>query len=292
MNTNDLKIFESVAANGSFTKAAAEMFTVQSNVTARIKSLEEELKTDLFIRSSRKVVLTAAGETFMLYSRRINGLVDEAKQQLTLADGLSGTLRIGCIETTMVLKVPGVINHFTDQYPNVNLSFIAGNSVDLINDVINYKLDAAFVIAPVLIPELNTQTIKEEKLVIVTSKNHPDIKYLHKKPVKIVVFDQGCSYRPRLEVWLNKKGITNYQSIVLNTLEGIINFVEAGVGITILPDELIEKLYFNRQLSVYPVKGDLGRVTTLLAYRNDVTLPKAAQALMQLFLNTANRAMK
>jgi DNA-binding transcriptional LysR family regulator len=202
MNVNDLKIFESVAANGSFTKAAADMFTVQSNVTARIRNLEEELKTDLFTRNSRKVALTPAGETFLSYSRRINLLVDEAKQQLSSADRLSGTLRIGCIETTMALKVPGVINLFTDKYPDVTLTFTAGNSAKLISDVLNYRLDAAFVVAPVIIPELSTQVIKEEKLVIVTAKSYPNIKDLDKQPVKIVVFDQGCSYRARLEVWL------------------------------------------------------------------------------------------
>lgn len=283
MNTNDLKIFESVAANGSFTKAAEDMFTVQSNVTARIKSLEEELKVDLFTRTSRKVALTSAGETFMLYSRKINQLLNEAKQQLNLTDRLSGTLRIGCIETTMALKVPGVINHFTDKYPDVELTFKADNSSNLINDVLNYKLDAAFVVAPVIIPQLSTHLIKEEKLVIVTAKSHPDIKNLDEQPVKIVVFDQGCSYRPRLEVWLSNKGITNYQCTLLNTLEGIVNFVEAGVGITILPDELISKLYYNRQLSTYPVEGNLGKLTTVLAYRNDVALSKAMQVFMELF---------
>ena len=55
MNTTDLKIFEAVASHGSFTKAAEEMYTVQSNVTARIKSLEEEFKISFFKRTSRSV---------------------------------------------------------------------------------------------------------------------------------------------------------------------------------------------------------------------------------------------
>lgn len=283
MNINDLKIFESVVANGSFSKAADEMLTVQSNVTARIKSLEVEMKIDLFTRSSRKVELTAAGETLLSYSRRINLLVEEVKAKLSSADRLSGTLRIGCIETTMALKFPGVINHFTDKYPDVTLTFIAGNSEQLVSDVLNYKLDAAFVVAPVIIPQISTQLIKEEKLVVVTAESKSNLKDLHKFPVKIIVFDQGCSYRARLEVWLNNRGITNYQCTILNTLEGIINFVEAGVGITILPDELINKLYYNRKLSTYPVEGDLGRLTTVLAYRKDIPLSKPAQVFMGLF---------
>lgn len=283
MNTNDLKIFESVAANASFTKAAEDMFTVQSNVTARIKGLEEELKINLFTRSSRKVTLTVAGEAFLSYSKRINRLVDEAKQELNSTNKISGTLRIGCIETTMALTVPGVINLFTDKYPNVTLNFISGNSTKLLSDLLNYKLEAAFVVSPVIIPELGTRLIKKEKLVIVTAKNYRNIKDLKKQPVKIIVFDHGCNYRPRLEVWLNNKGITKYQCTILNTLEGIINFVEAGIGITILPDELINKLYHNRQLNTYPIEGELGRLTTVLAYRNDIVLSKAMQIFMRHF---------
>ncbi|MFD2288122.1 LysR family transcriptional regulator [Pedobacter petrophilus] len=283
MNINDLKIFESVASNASFTKAAEDMYTVQSNITARIKALEEELKINLFTRTSRKVVLTEAGEIFLTYSRKINHLLDEAKQELNSTDKLSGMLKIGCIETTMALKIPGVINLFTDKYPGVTLNFTSGNSTKLLNDLLNRKLDAAFVVAPVVIPELSTQIIKKEKLVIITSKSYRNIKDLEKQPVKIIVFDQGCSYRPRLEIWLNNKGITSYQCIILNTLEGIINFVEAGIGITILPDELINKLYYNRELVTYPVEGDLGKLTTVIAYRNDTVLSKAAQVFMALF---------
>ena len=283
MNTNDLCIFESVAVHNSFTKAAEEMFTVQSNVTARIKNLEDELKVELFTRTSRKVELTEEGKTFLSYSRRINSLADEVKQHFISPNRLSGTLNIGCIETTMALKIPGVINYFTDRYPDVTLNFTAGNSTMLINDVISYKLDAAFVIAPVTVPGLSTQVIKEEKLAIITSVNHNSLEDISKQVVKIVVFDQGCSYRQRLEVWLSNQGVKNYQCTILNTLGGIINFVEAGIGITLLPEDLIIQHYNHRRLQSYPLEGELSTLTTVLTYRNDVTPPKALQMFKQYF---------
>ncbi|WP_183559683.1 LysR family transcriptional regulator [Mucilaginibacter sp. SP1R1] len=284
MNVNDLKIFEAVAAHGSFTKAAEAMFTVQSNVTARIKSLEEEFNVHLFKRTSRTVELTSAGEIFIQYCKKLNHLTETVKQELSATDKLFGLLKIGCIETTMALKIPGVINEFTDKYPDVTLNFKADNSVNLINDVLTYKLDAAFVAAPITAPDLGTQLIKEEKLVITTSEKHPELKeYLTKGPVKIVVFDQGCSYRPKLEAWLNNKGIINYQCTVLNTLEGIINFVEAGIGITIMPEDLITQLYYNRKLKTYPIEGDLGLLTTVITYRNDIPHSNAMKVFMSLF---------
>jgi DNA-binding transcriptional LysR family regulator len=284
MNTNDLKIFESVAANESFTRAAEAMFTVQSNVTARIKSLEEEFGAELFTRTSRKVTLTSAGEMLMHYSKQIDHLVQEAKNGIQKSNQVSGHLKIGCIETTMALKVPDILTHFTEAYPEVDLEFKSNKRSELINDVISYKLDAAFVSAPVNMPELEQIVIKEEQLVIIMSANAPDMKnLLASKPVKIVVFDQGCVFRARLESWLNSKGIIQYKSTVLNSLEGIVNFVEAGFGISILPVELIHHCYKGRKLKTLQLNKELGTMTTVLIFRKNVPQSRALKAFVEMY---------
>lgn len=270
MNTNDLKIFEAVVLTGSFTKAAEATFTVQSNVTARIKNLEDELGVSLFTRTSRRVELTSAGKTFMQYSRQIGHLMEEAKKELLNLDQVTGNLKIGCIETTMALKAPDIINSFTEDYPDVELEFKSDMSANLINDVLNYKLDAAFVSAPVSIPELEQRYIKEDQLVIVTGLGVDNLqKIVHQQPVKIIVFDQGCIYRARLESWLSSKGIINYKRIILNSLEGIINFVESGIGITLLPAEIINQYYAGRKLKSFSIGKELGTSTTVIIYRKD-----------------------
>src|ERR1700753_3441162 len=109
MNTNDLKIFEAVARCGSFTKAAEAVFTVQSNVTARIKSLEEEFGAPLFSRSPRKVELTSAGKTLMKYSKRLDHLLEEAKKEIQQTGPVAGSLKIGCIEMTLALRGPDIV---------------------------------------------------------------------------------------------------------------------------------------------------------------------------------------
>lgn len=284
MNTHDLKIFEAVSANGSFTKAAEAMFTVQSNVTARIKNLEEEFGTALFNRTSRKVTLTSAGETLMHYSKQIDHLVQEAKKDIKNSNQVSGQLRIGCIETTMAFKVPDILSRFTETFPGVDLEFKSKMRSELISDVINYKLDAAFVSAPINAPELEQLHIKDEQLVIFASANAPELKILLAcQPVKIVVFDQGCVFRARLESWLNSKGIIHYKSTVLNSLDGIINFVEAGLGISILPAELIAQYYQGRKLKTFPLNKELGTMSTVLIFRNNVPKSKALKAFLEMY---------
>ena len=282
MNTNDLKILESVTANGSFTKAAKAMFTVQSNVTARIKNLEEEFNAELFTRTSRKVELTNAGKKLMSYAKQIGQLIEDAKRDLADDIQLIGQLKIGCIETTMALKAPEIISEFTDLYPDIELEFESAMGSALLKDVLNYKLDAAFVTAPITHTDLDQLIIKEEQLVIVANDKVNDIDdWIHGKPVKIVVFDQGCIYRARLESWLSSKGITNYKNIIVNSLEGIVNFVETGLAISILPVDLVEQYYPNRKINKFNISKDLGTSTTVLIYRKN----KGQNAILNSFIN-------
>ncbi|MEC5143580.1 LysR family transcriptional regulator [Chitinophaga sp. 212800010-3] len=285
MNTNDLKIFEAVAESGSFTKAADMMFTVQSNVTARIKSLEEEFDTKLFSRTSRKVELTEEGKVLMRYAKQIQHLVEGAKHEIKSSDTVNGHLTIGCMETTMALKAPGILLAFGEKYPAVELEFKSDDRDLLISDVLNYKLDAAFVSAPLNINGLEKIKIKEEQLVILASSKEAGLnKLLAKEPLKSIVFGNGCIFRERLESWFSHKGIHNYKSIELNSIEGIINFVEAGLGISLLPEEIVSKYYQGRKICTYPLNKQLGTMTTLLVYRKDKIPSRGLQSFIDMYL--------
>ncbi|PZR23907.1 MAG: LysR family transcriptional regulator [Flavobacterium psychrophilum] len=285
MNTNDLKIFEAVASHKSFTKAAEAMFTVQSNVTARIRVLEEEFGASLFERNARKVSLTEAGEVLMSYSKRLTNLIDEAKREMLDSDEVSGSLKIGCIETTMSLKVPDILNRFADIHPKVELEFKSAMRAELIKDVLEYKLDAAFVSAPISMAGLNHEVIAEEKLLILAPENAKNMKsYLSRSEVlKIVVFDQGCIFRERLESWLSSQGVVQYKAIVVNSLEGIVNFVEAGLGISILPAKVMEDYYKERKINTFSMNKELGSMTTLLISKNNEPSSKALQEFINMF---------
>lgn len=283
MNTNDLKIFEAVAHHGSFTRAAESVYTVQSNVTARIKSLEEEFGAPLFSRSSRKVELTAAGRTLMKYYKRLDHLLEEAKNEMKNTDTIGGTLRIGCIETTMALKGPEIIRKFSATYPDVDLEFTSAMRGSLITDLLSHKLDAAFIPGPIHNPNLDQLPIRQTRLVLLgpaSARTTADL--LKQKQPTIVIFEQGCVYRNRLEAWLSSKGIIQYKKIVLNSIEGIINFVESDLGISILPLEVITKYYPHRKLKTFGLNKELGTLTNSLVFRKDEPPSRVLQAFLEL----------
>ncbi|WP_421943339.1 LysR family transcriptional regulator [Pedobacter sp.] len=281
MNLNDLKIFEAVAHHGSFTKAAEAMFTVQSNVTARIKNLEEEFEAALFSRSPRKVELTQAGETLMLYSKKLNHLVEEAKQSIGKNDVIKGQIKIGALETMIALNGPKLVNSLANRFPCVNMDFKSDSKDNLISDVLNFRVDAAFIPAPLDIPQLEQYTIKSEEIIAVVPSSCKSLQDLLKQiPLKAIVFDQGCIFRSRLDSWLVSKGVSKYHKTEMNSIEGVINFIESGIGFSFLPKEIISTFYGRRNIKTFSLPKELSLMTTILVYRKDIPISPALNAFL------------
>ncbi len=106
MESGDLKIFQAVAREGSITKAAQMLNYVQSNVTARVHNLEEDLNIRLFHRTNRGMKLTAAGENLLQCADQVLSLLDQAEKSTRMSRQPKGPLRIGSLETTAVTHLP------------------------------------------------------------------------------------------------------------------------------------------------------------------------------------------
>ncbi|MBD1426667.1 LysR family transcriptional regulator [Sphingobacterium arenae] len=284
MNTNDLKLFEAVALHGNFTKAAEAMYTVQSNVTARIKNLEEEFGATLFLRTSRKVELTSAGKKVLLCCKQINNLIENTKFAVGKDDKIKGQLKVGFLETTMALKGPDLINELAEKFPLIDIDFTSAMRDKLIEDVLNFKLDAAFIPMPIFAEELEKVVINEERIVIVAPERFNNVDELLKQPrPRAIVFDQGCFFRTRLEAWLVNKNITNYNKTVMNSMEGVINFIESGIGFSLLPSEIISAFYKDRKIKTFPLPAEIGKIKNVLVYRKDNLSSPVLNAFIGLF---------
>ena len=112
MDSADLRIFEAVARTGGIGRAALELHTVQSNVTARIRLLEEQLGLPLFLRHSRGVTLTAAGRRLLPYAERMRDLLAQAQRAVAETGMPQGPLLLGSLETAACgARVPAGIVH-------------------------------------------------------------------------------------------------------------------------------------------------------------------------------------
>lgn len=283
MDATDLRVFEAVARHGGMNRAAAELNTVQSNVTARIRLLEDELQRPLFDRHSRGVSLTAAGQRLLPYAVQITQLLKDACHATTDNGTPAGSLTIGSLESTAALRLSPVLTGYVAKYPDVDLVLRTGTTCDLIEAVLQHRLEGAFVCGPVDHPEIETEVIVRENLVVLTSPAVTSLdKLLDKGDLKIIVLRAGCSYRQRLEDIFAKRGIVAVRKLEFGTLEVIISCVAAGLGVTLLPRALIGHVWRDGQVGVHELPNSEAVVETLFVRRRDGFVSSALSAFLEI----------
>ena len=283
MDAAHLRVFEAVARLGGMNRAAAELHTVQSNVTARIRVLEEELGTPLFRRHSRGVALTAAGQRLLPYAARVRRLLDEARRAVEDDGTPKGRLLIGALETTAALRLSPLLSAYVAAYPEVDLVLRTGTTCELIEDVLAHRLQGAFVCGPVSHPELDEAVVFREELAVLTAPAIVSLdRLLDRGDLKIVVLRAGCSYRQRLEEILARRGIVGFRQLEFGTIEAIVSCVAAGLGATLLPRSLIDTVGRGRQLAVHRLPPAEARVETLFIRRRDACVSSALAAFLQI----------
>ncbi|WP_214106237.1 LysR family transcriptional regulator [Acrocarpospora catenulata] len=114
---HQLGLFVAVAEELHFSKAAERMHISQPPLTRQIRALESMLGIDLFVRSSRRVELTRAGQAFLIEARRVLGAAEKAAQVAVQASGTSGSVVIGCVESAIVDLLPTVLASFANVFP-------------------------------------------------------------------------------------------------------------------------------------------------------------------------------
>jgi DNA-binding transcriptional LysR family regulator len=282
MDAADLRMFQSVASTGSMSKAALALNTVQSNVTARIKSLEDEIGFALFERTNRGVTLTAAGHRLLPFATRAARLLDDAKRAVADQGTPSGTLTIGSLDTTAALHLSPVLARFVAAYPDVDLSMKTGTTCDLIEQVLDRQIDGAFVCGPVNHPDLVVEPFTREELVILSSAAVTSFEALIKKSdLKIIVLKAGCSYRQQLEAMLARRGIVGVRLLEFGTIEAIVACVSAGVGVTLLPRAL-GSVWKHKHLRVHPLPNNEGEVDTVFIRHREAFASSALHAFMDM----------
>ncbi len=282
MDTADLKVFEAVARTGGMNRAAAELHTVQSNVTARIRALEDELGCSLFDRHSRGVALTAAGQRLLPYARRLAWLVTDAIRAARDNGEPRGPLTIGSLETTAALRLSPFIARYAAACPEVDLALRPGTTAELIDAVLERRLEGAFVCGPVAHQSLIEQVMFEEELCVLAAPGLASMEQaLQGGIARIVVLRAGCSYRQRLEALLARRGIAVPRLMEFGTLEAIFGCVSAGLGITLLPRALIGPVWESGRVSMHRLPPEEAMVSTVFIHRREAHLSSALRAFLE-----------
>lgn len=173
MDTELARTFLAVIAAGSFVEAAKRLHVTQSTVSTRIQRLEETLGVELFVRNKAGTALTAAGQQFQRHAALLTRTVEQARQEVGIANGFRATLtvgaRLGLWEDLMLRWVP----LFMSQAKDVAVRALIGFEDDLMEALVLGRANIAVMYAPQARPGLAVEPLLEEHLVMVSTKPKP-----------------------------------------------------------------------------------------------------------------------
>jgi DNA-binding transcriptional LysR family regulator len=267
LDLDALHIFRTVAEQGGITRAAAKLNRVQSNVTTRVKQLEERLGTRLFLRDRNRLTLSPEGQLLLVYADELLRLSSEA--QAAVRSGTPrGTFRIGTLESTAAARLPAILSRYHRAYPDVRIELATGTSGALVARLHALEIEAAFVAEPFTAAGLETQHAFDEELVVIQPRSAPAIRSARDVTGRTVIaFSSGCSYRRRLEEWLGDAGVVPSQVMEFGSYHAIIACVSAGAGIAIVPRSVLKLANVARQLVVGELPARTAKARTMLVWR-------------------------
>jgi DNA-binding transcriptional LysR family regulator len=288
MELRQLDLFRVLAYELNFTRAARQAHCVQSNVTVQIRNLEDELGVPLFERLGKGVRLTSHGQRLLPYAERVLQLLSEAKGVTAGGSNPAGSLVIGSPESVLTYRLPPVLQAFRTRYPEVSLMLSATGNSQLVTHLEQGKLDLALVIDdPLHFPQLRTETLCDEPLVLLTRPSHrllscPRIQPSDLREETFLLTDPGCAYRTKLEHALAQVGVRPGSIMEFSSVEAIKQCAALGMGIACLPAIVAESEVADGRLAALPWSASHLVMQTQAVWHKDKWLSPAIQAFLSL----------
>lgn len=265
MQLHSLRLFVAVADNGSFSAAAKQMHTVQSNVTAHIKKLETELGVALFVRQGN-IHLTPAGRALMAHAQRTLAAHDNALAAFQQSEDPRGVLRIGSMESTAAVRLPALLAAYHERFPRIDLRLTTGTTTEIVAHLLDGTLDCGFIAGPVPHTRLYSVEAFHESLVLVAGEplaGMPPPETLMETP--FLAFRQGCHYRHCVERLLAHRGIAGARIFEFGSIDGILGCVAAGMGYAVLPKAVAKAHQSRFAVHALDLPTDISEVVTRFA---------------------------
>lgn len=250
MNINlDLyKVFYYVAKNESITRASNELMISQPAISRSIKTLEEQINANLFVRKRDGVVLTEVGEIIFNKIKNAMELIDSAEEDIKSITNLeSGSINIGASKTIIHEFLMPFIKKFHTEYPNINIRIFTDKTSELTKKAKMGLVDVIFTNMPYTFPN-DFENIKvmdlHDCLVANETFNYLKGKVITKNDLEklpLLVLTKGATTRIRLDDYCVENNITIHPEMEFGSNTLIKEFTEAGFGIGLLTREHVEK---------------------------------------------------
>jgi DNA-binding transcriptional LysR family regulator len=236
-----LRVFQAVARELSFTRAADKLHRTQPGVSQIIRALEEALGEPLFIRQGKTITLTQAGRVLIEHAEAAFKSLDLAKHEIEgLRELRHGVLTISTSDTTAFYLLPEILKRFRDRYPGVEMRILSKPSPVSAQQVAAHEADLGIVTLPIDHPRLTTETLMVREDVAICATDHPlaqadAITFEAMTRFPLLLLDHGSNTRSYIDQRFLMAGLTPVIAMEIGSIEVIKKLVQLNFGISIVP---------------------------------------------------------
>jgi LysR family transcriptional regulator, low CO2-responsive transcriptional regulator len=285
-----LKVFESVARNLSFSRAAEELHLTQPAVSTQVKKLEEHAGLPLFEQLGKKIHLTAAGAEMLHASRIIIRQFEEVEETMTQFKGVSG----GKLNVTVISAgdyfFPRLLVEFARRHEGVTLNFGVCNREELLEQLTDNLTDLAIMVRPPLDMDTVNEAFAPHPYVVVAAADHPlagkkriPVSRIAREP--FVVREKGSDTWNSMEDGFGEHLAQLNIAMEIRSTETIKQAVMAGMGVSFLSAHTVSRELQAGSLTVLNVQGFPLMLNWYVVHRRNKRLPPVAQAFKAFLMN-------
>jgi len=264
--------FLEVARRGSVSRAAEALFITQPTLTARLKALERDLGTPLFLRTPHGMRLTDAGRAWIPYAERaLRALVDGRDALAQVMTASAGHLMIAAAPAVSTYVLPELLERFVAAHPRVEVSVRTGHSEDVVELVLRDEVQIGLG-RTIRHPDLELRPFHTEDMVLVTAPEHPftkrpSVTMAEVAGQKLIMFDRTSSYYEIAQGAFLSSGVSLRGLMELDSIEAAKKMVERGLGVALLPGSAVAREVQGGTLCVVKMKDAPPMQNTIVVFR-------------------------
>ena len=246
MELHQLRYFVAVADEGNFSRAAAKVRVAQPSLSQQIRKLEAEMGQPLFDRLPRSVVLTEAGRCLLEYARQILASIGDARRCVDELKGkIAGHVAVGAIPTIAPYVLPQLVVTFQKHYPDVTLHIVEDVTAGITQRIEAGELDVALASTCQQSPTLRREHLGNEPLLALVPEGHPlgkqtVVSFEDLKSQRFLLLHEMHCLSQQVHHLLESRRLLPEVALAGSQLSTIANMVAAGIGLSIIPQMMVD----------------------------------------------------
>ena len=256
---HQLRVFETVARHGSFTKAAEELYITQPTVSSQVKQLAQAVGLPLFEQIGKQLYLTAAGRELSATCHDIFEQLDNFEMKVADLKGMKqGQLRLAVV-TTAKYFVPRLLGSFCQKYPGIDISLQVNNHQEITRRMQDNQDDLYILSQPPEDLDLCTEPFLENPLVVVARHDHPlaqqkNVSIKQLRGEAFIMREPGSGTRQAVQQLLEKHKVKVQVRLELGSNEAIKHAIAGGLGISVLSKHTLVLESLSQELTILDIQ--------------------------------------